>query len=295
MILIVGASGRLGGAVARMLIAKGRAVRAMSRTASKLRELKTLGADVAIGDLRDPASLQRACQGVSRVLAAAHAFDEQGNNTPRNVDELGNCNLVDAAKAYGVEHFVFTSAHDVRPDHAVDFFRHKFKAEEYLRGSGLSYTILRPTPFMEFWAVLIGQPIVAKRRATVFGRGINPINFVAVDDVARFALMALENPVARNQIIEIGGPENLTLLQVVETFERVTGTTAKKSHVPVTVMRVMSALMRPIRPALSRQIAAGVYMDTADLTLDMRETLIRFPMQLQSLENVIHDQYAKSR
>jgi uncharacterized protein YbjT (DUF2867 family) len=294
LILIVGATGRLGGTAARMLLAQGKQVRAMSRTALKLRELETLGAEIAIGDLRDPSSLRHACRGVSHVLAAAHAFDEQGDNTPRNVDEAGNCNMIDVAKASGVEHFVFTSAHDVRPDHDIDFFRHKFCAEEHLRGSGLSYTMLRPTPFMEFWSALIGNPIVTKGRTTIFGRGVNPINFVAVDDVARFALISLENPAARNQVIEIGGPENLTLLQVAETFERVGGRVARKRHVPLAVMKAMSALMRPIRPGLSRQISAGVYMDTADMTLDMRETLHRFPMPLTTLEDVVRGIYAKS-
>jgi uncharacterized protein YbjT (DUF2867 family) len=295
LILIVGATGRLGSTAARMLIAQGKRVRAMSRTALKVRELETLGAEIAIGDLRDLPSLRHACQGVSHVLAAAHAFDEQGDNTPRNVDEVGNCNMIDVARASGVEHFVLTSAHDVRPDHEVDFFRHKFRAEEHLRGSGLSYTILRPTPFMEFWSALIGRPVLTKGRATIFGRGVNPVNFVAVDDVARFALMSLHNPAARNQIIEIGGPENLTLLQVVETFERASGLVARKAHVPVAVMKVMSALLRRIRPGLSRQISAGVYMDTADMTLDMRETLHRFPMQLTTLEDVVRDNYAKSQ
>ena len=95
-------------------------------------------------------------------------------------------------------------------------------------------------------------------------------------------------------MIEIGGPENLSLVEVAAIFERVTGRTGKKSHVPLPLMRVMTVLMRPLNPTLSRQIAAGVYMDTEDQTLDMTETLKRFPVSLSRLEDVVRAQYPQS-
>lgn len=294
MVLIVGASGRLGNRIARRLLSQGTPVRAMSRDVSRLSELSRLGAELIKADLRDPASLERACATVENVVAAAHAFEAQGDNNPSRVDDAGNRHLIDASRKAGVRHFVFTSVHDARPNHPIEFFRIKRRVEEYLRASGLSHTVLRPTAFMEFWAALVGQPILDKGRTTIFGRGVNPVNFVAVDDVAQFAVMALENPAARNQVIEIGGPENLSLLQVAETFERVLGRTAKKSHVPLPMMRVMSVLLRPIKPALSAQIAAGVYMDSADQTLDMTETLKRFPMTLTRLEDVVRAQHGRA-
>ncbi len=294
MILIVGASGRLGTRVAQRLLAQGFPVRAMSRDVSRLAELSGRGAESVMGDLRDPASLVRACEKIEKVVAAAHAFTGAGDNHPGSVDDCGNRYLIDACRAAGVKHFVFTSVHDARPDHRLDFFRIKFRVEQYLRASGLSYTILRPSAFMEFWAALVGEPIFGQGRTTIFGRGLNPVNFVSVDDVAEFVLLALENPLARNQVIEVGGPENLSLAQVVAIFERVTGRIAKKSHVPLPLMRVMALLLRPLKPALSRQIAAGVYMDTEDQTLDMTETLKRFPVRLKRLEDVVRAQYISS-
>jgi uncharacterized protein YbjT (DUF2867 family) len=295
MILVVGASGRLGSQVAQLLLKRGTTVRVMSRDVSKLEKLTVLGAEPVRADLRNPSSLIHACRNVDKVVAAAHAFIAEGDNTPSSVDDAGNRHLIDACRSANVQHIVFTSVHDARADHRVDFFRIKFKIEEYLRGSGLSHTILRPTAFMEFWAALIGQPIVEKGRTTIFGRGMNPVNFVSVADVAQFALIALEDPTLRNQVIEIGGPENLSLDQVAEIFERVTGASARKSHVPLPVMRVMAALMRPLNPSLSRQIAAGVYMDTEDQTLDMKETLKRFSVSLTRLEDVVRAQYTQPR
>ena len=86
MYLIVGATGRLGSLVARKLLVEGKPIRAMTRTPAKVDALKKLGAEVVQGDLRDPDSLARACQGVDKVLAAAHAFEAQGDNNPLTVD-----------------------------------------------------------------------------------------------------------------------------------------------------------------------------------------------------------------
>ena len=286
MILIVGASGRLGSVVAELLLAQGKAVRAMTRTSRALAHLKEQGAEVVSGDLRNPASLLSACQGVEQLLAAAHAFDGKGDNNPHTVDDAGNRQLIDAAKAAGVKHFVFLSILGASPDAPPELFRIKYHMEEYLRASGLSFTILRPSAFMDLWAQLIGQPILEQGKTTIFGRGNNPVNFVAVEDVVRFVSIALDDPRAHNRVIEVGGPENLTLNQVAEIFERVSGHQAKKRHVPLPMMRVMSVLTQPLNPALSRLIRLGIFMDTANLRYDMTETARAFGIQLTTMEEV---------
>jgi uncharacterized protein YbjT (DUF2867 family) len=275
--------------VARRLLAEGKPVRALSRMPSKLAELA--GAELVVGDLRDPHSLAQACQGVDTVLSAAHAFDSTGGNTPHTVDDLGGRSLIEAARAAGVRHFVLTSIHGARPDHPIDIFRAKYGVEQALRASSLSYTILRPTAFMELWLTIIGEPMIQQGRAMIFGQGANPINFVSVDDVARFAIIALEEPQARGGAIEIGGPENLTFTQVVATIERVTGRVVSKRHIPLTAMRAMSLLARPINPAFSRQVATGIVMDTQDMTYDSATLLSRFPGKLRRLEEVARSQF----
>jgi uncharacterized protein YbjT (DUF2867 family) len=287
MILIVGASGRLGSVVAQRLLAQGKAVRAMTRTPLALAPLDEQGAEVVSGDLRYPASLLSACQGVEQVLAAAHALVGKGDNNPHTVDDAGNRQLIDAAKAAGVKHFIFVSVQGASPDSPVEFFRIKYHTEEYLRASGMNFTILRSAAFMDLWAQLIGQPIVEQGKTTLFGRGNNPVNFVAVEDVARFVCIALEDSRACNQVIEIGGPENLTMSQVVEIFERASGRQVKKRHIPLPVMRVMSILMQPINPALSRLIRTSIYMDTANLCYDMTKTAHAFGIQLTPFEEIV--------
>ena len=202
MILIVGASGRLGSVVVRHLLAQGTSIRVMTRNPLGLAHLKHQGVEIVSGDLRDRASLASACQGVEQVLAAAHALDGKGDNNPQAVDDMGNRHLIDAAKAAGVKHFIFVSVQGASPDSPLEFFRIKYRTEEYLRASGLSFTILRPGAYMELWVQLIGQPIREQGKTTIFGRGNNAINFVSVQDVARFVCVALDDPRTRNAVIE---------------------------------------------------------------------------------------------
>ena len=101
------------------------------------------------GDLRNPASLLNACQGVEQVLAAAHALVGKGDNNPHTVDDAGNRQLIDAAKVAGAKYFIFVSVQGASPDSPLKFFRIKYRTEEYLRASGLNFTILRPSAFMD--------------------------------------------------------------------------------------------------------------------------------------------------
>lgn len=294
MMLIVGASGRLGGLVARQLLLEGKQVRAMSRASSSLSELTTLGADAVVGDLRDPQSLAVACEGIDVLFSATHAFNGSGSNSPHAVDDIGNRHLIDAARKANVRHVVFTSILGARANHPVNMYRYKYATEQYLRASGLSYTILRPAPFMETWAEILGRSIVTQGKALVFGRGDNPINFVAVRDVARYAFMALGEPNARNRIVEIGGPENITQLQFVRLIEDASGRKSRVQHIPLPMMRIMRAITQPINPAFSRQILAGIIMDTEDMTFDPAETLKLLPMRLTPLQEVIDSEFART-
>jgi uncharacterized protein YbjT (DUF2867 family) len=286
MILLVGASGRLGSVVAELLLAQGKAVRAMTGTPLTLTHLKQQGAEVVSGDLRDPASLLRACQGVEQVVAAAYALDGKGDNNPHTVEDAGNRRLIDAAKAAGVQHFIFVSILGGGPDAPLEFFRIKYRTEEYLRASGLNFTILRPGAYMELWAQLIGQPILAQGKATIFGRGNNPINFVAVEDMARFVSIALDDSRTRNTVIEVGGPENLTMNQLAEIFERASGRQAKKRHIPLPLMRAISLLMQPINPTMSRLIRNGISMDTAKLHYETAATARAFGVKPTLFEEI---------
>jgi uncharacterized protein YbjT (DUF2867 family) len=286
MILVVGATGALGRNVSRILLAGGRQVRAMTREVSKTDELKALGAKPVRGNLRDPDSLEFALRGVRAVVAAAHSMLGRGEESSEAVDDIGHRALIDAAKQAGVEHFVYTSVVGASADHPVDFWRHKARVERYLKESGLTYTIIRPTAFMEVHAYqLVGKSIVEGKRVMLFGSGQNPRNYVAAGDVAKAIVGALGMPSLKGETLEIGGPENLTAHEVVKIFERTTGLQAKVSHIPLTAVRAMSRVIRPVHPGVSRVMKVGVINETTDQTFDPSVLRSRIPITLTRLED----------
>jgi len=290
MILIVGGSGFLGREVTKRLLARGEQVRLSVRTPAKVDDLKQLGAKVLQGDLIDPPSLRVACQRVDRVFAAAHSLLGKGRYRSEAVDDAGHRALIDAAKAAGVPHFVYTSILGATPDHRVDFFRTKYRVEEYLKASGLNYTILRPAAFMEWHAhILNGKGILENGKTSLLGKGTKQRNFVAVQDVAHFAVLALTNSKLQNRTLVVGGPGNYSANQVAELYGKLAGVTPKVTHLPAPVARVMSIVLKPFHPGLSRIMYLGSLPDDAfDERFDPEPLLAEFPVRLTTLEEFVH-------
>lgn len=291
-ILIVGGTGALGSEAAKLLVAKDWDVRVMTRQpqSEKAKALQALGVEVVPGDLRDATSLTHACLGMDAVLAAAHSIFGRGSEASKYVDLAGHIALIDIAQRAGVKHFVYTSAYDAAADHPSLFFRIKDEVSRYLQRSGLSYTILQPTAFMESHAhMMIGQPILEKGKVTLFGKGENPRNFVAAADVARFVLIAFEDGRAAGDTIVVGGPEEWTNMQVVDMYARLAGRQAQVSHIPLGVLRVMSAVLRPFHPGLSQVMQTSIWHDITDQSCDMRHTLSKYPIEMTWLEDWVQD------
>jgi len=294
MILIVGVTGVLGRETARQLLTTGHKIRGLTRNPDRAADMKELGAEIVQGDLIDRASLEKACKGVDAVFACAHQLMGTGKYKSEAVDGEGHRALIDAAKAAGVKHFVYTSAQHASPDHPTDFFRTKAKIEDYLKASGLSYTILRPPAFME-WHVhnLLGAAILTTGKTTIFGSGNNPTNFMAGRDVAHIAVIALTDPRLQNRVIEMGGPDNVTKNQIAEIYGRFSGKTPKVTHVSTGMMKIMAPIMRPFQPVISRLMSFSIWIDTTNQTFDSTAMLQEFPMTLTRVEDFIREQAVK--
>jgi len=263
-VLVAGGTGTLGTQLIQRLLTHGVQVRVLSRNAAGAQRLETPQVEVVEGDVRDPASLRRAMRDAMTVVSAIHGFlDKQG---PRAIDRDGNRNLIAAARGAGVQHFVLVSIAGAAADHPMELFRMKYAAERELRASGLAWTILRPTAYMETWLRLIAAPLVQSGRVRIFGGGRNPINFVSAHDVASLVEAAVFNPARQGSAIDIAGPEDLSFVDVVRVIEQATGRKATTSHVPLPLMRAMSVAMRLLNPALARQVQGGVVMDTTDMS-----------------------------
>ena len=291
MILVVGATGTLGRKVVRTLLASGEEVRAMTRVLANVDELKALGARPVRANLADPESLEFAVRGARAVVAAAHSILGRGHESSEAVDDEGHRSLIDAARSAGVEHFIYTSVFQASSDHPLDFWRTKARMERHLQDSGMTYTIVRPTSFMDMHAYqLIGKSVIEGKRAMLTGKGTNPRNFVASEDVAKVVVGALRIPSLRGQIIDVGGPQNLSGHDVVQVFERVSGRKAKVGHVPIRALRIMSRAIAPVHPGVSRIMRMAVISETTDQTFDPSVLRTKIPITLTSLEN-----WARSR
>jgi NADH dehydrogenase len=245
MILIVGATGQLGGAVAQALLAQGRAVRVLVRhnspsealasqgLATSAQTLQTAGAEMVYGDLKDHASLAAACRGVTTVIATANSALRGGADNVQTVDLEGNRNLIDAAAAAGVQHFIFVSAQGADPNHPVPFLQAKGQTEQHLIASGLPYTLIAPHAYMEVWlAMVVGLPALTGQPVTVVGSGARRHSFVSARDVAGYILASVDNPQALNQRLAIGGPEAVSFRDTAAAFAELLGRDVPIQSVP---------------------------------------------------------------
>jgi uncharacterized protein YbjT (DUF2867 family) len=292
-ILIAGGTGTLGTQVVHRLNDRGMKVRVLTRDAEHARHLGGADVEIVTGDLRDARTVSRAVAGAETVINAVQAgFGATNGSSPKSVDGQGSSNLLAAAKANGVQHMVLVSIYDVAPGHPLELWRMKYRGEEALQASGLAWTIVRSTAFME-WAVgFVCQPLIKNGKAVIYGRGNNPINFVSAHDIAQFVELAVVDPTMRGQSVTVAGPENLSFNQLAETFQTITGTAGVVTHVPLPVMRLMAKLLVPLKPALAREIQAGVFLDTADRTADGTAVRARHPsIPVTTLREMISRDY----
>jgi NADH dehydrogenase len=252
-VLVIGATGALGRPAVKALLEHGVTVRAVCRHPEQASDLARLGAEVMAGDLTDPPSLQRACGGVQRVLAAAHGMMGRGRWRSEAVDDGGHRALIDATRSSGVQRFVYLSAYGASESHPIDFFRTKHRIEQRVRDSGLETVVLRPTAFMEHHVHLFnGKALLDKGKTQLIGPGGKPRNFVAASDVARFAVRALIEDPLPFTMLDIGGRDHLSNVEVAELYAREAGIEPRIGHLPAGAARAISVLAAPFHPGLAR-------------------------------------------
>ncbi|MCA1604514.1 MAG: SDR family oxidoreductase [Acidobacteria bacterium] len=284
MNLIVGATGLLGGEICQQLAAAGRPVRAFLRATSdpaKAERLENLNVELAQGDLKDGSSLRAACRGITAVISTASStLSRQEGDSIETVDRRGQLNLIDAAKAAGVAHFIYVSFQHLGIEFPLESA--KREVEQRLKESGLTYTILQPTFFMEVWLSPALGFDAAGARAQIYGSGLNRISWISYRDVAKFAVASLDNPEAKNSVIKLGGPEALSPLEVVRTFEDLKTQKFDVQHVPEEALRAQKAeTSDPLQESFA---ALMLYYAQGDV-IDMQDTLRKFPVRLTSVRD----------
>ena len=279
MILVAGATGYLGREICRRLIDQGEPVHGLVRATSDrtaTRELESMGVDLVLGDLRDRGSLDRACKGAAAVISTANTIrSRQPGDSIEATDGEGQLDLVDAAHGAHVHRFIYVShSEHIASDDPLTVA--KRSVERRIRESGMTYTVARPTCFMEVWLSPALGFDYANGTATIYGSGEQPVSWISLADVAQFVVRALGDEQAENQTIELGGPEALSPLEVVRIFEQSSGRSFAVQHVPVEALR---AQRDAATDSLQRTFATLMLGVAAGDDIPMQDTLRRYGLR----------------
>ena len=285
VVAVAGGTGFLGRSIVRELAARGHRVIVLSHRLSGNAAKTAQGPGTADGsievrraDATRPETLAAALEGVD-ALVICLAFRNSPIEAPRRgqtfeqVDAAGTEALAAAAAAANVPRIVYISGAGAAPDAPRHWFRAKWRAEEAVRGSGIVYTIFRPSwiygpgdhslnRFLGFsrWLPFIPQ----------IGNGRQRLVPVFVDDVAALVADALASPAAENATLEVGGPDTLTMDEIIRAALRVLGRRRPILHTPVLLMKALTAPLTllpspPMTPSAIDFIVQSAQVDTGPL------------------------------
>ena len=289
-VAVAGGTGFVGGAIAAELHRRGHRVVVLSHRGESARGPLPDDVEIRTADVADPASLEPALAGVD-ALVIALAFANSPMESPRKgrtfeaVDAQGTERLVSAAIAAGVGRLVYISGAGAAPDAGRHWFRAKWRAEVAVRASGITFTIIRPT-----W--IFGPRDVSLNRFLGFARRLPFVPLtntggqllapVFVDDVAGLAADALVDPAAADQVFELGGPETMTMREVVRRALRVAGFRRPILPGPTPLLKLAAWPMSFLPTPLLTPSAVDFINQPA--TVDLGPLLERMPRQLTTLE-----------
>lgn len=232
LVLVTGATGAQGGAVAHELLAKGWKVRALTRhpDSDKAKALAAAGAEVVQGDLDDEASLTKALAGVWGVWAVQNTWEAGVEKE----EEQGK-RLARVAKAAGVQHYVQTSVGSAHRNTGIPHFDNKWRIEQTVRALGFpSYAVLRPVYFMENllspWA-LNGDSLISSLAPTT------KVQMVAVADIGRYGAMLFERAEEMNgAAVDLAG-DAVSMPEAAAALSEKLGRTIKFVQIPIAMVR----------------------------------------------------------
>jgi NADH dehydrogenase len=251
-VFVTGATGFVGHAMLQRLCAAGHVVRCLVRHGSEGR-LRGFGAIARVeGDVLDRRGLEEGMSGCDAVIHLVGIIREHPATgaTFERVHVEGTRNVVEAARAAGVQRYLHMSALGTRPGAASRYHRSKWAAEEIVRSSGLAWTIFRPSIIYgrgDGFVTLLASMVRRLPAVPVIGSGRQRLQPIAVEQVTAGFAGALERAAAAKQTYEVGGPDAVTMLELLDLIGRTLGRRrVRKIHVPLGVMTPMAKLLHPL-------------------------------------------------
>lgn len=294
-VLVVGGTGTLGRQIARRALDAGHTVRCVVRSPRKAAFLQEWGCDLTRGDLLEPASLDYALEGQEAVIDAATARATDGGSA-YEIDWDGKQNLFAACRRAGVGRLVFMSLLDAAKHRGVPLMDIKACTEEWLEASDLDYTILRGVAFMQGLISQFAIPVLESQTVWVSGAP-TPIAYMNTQDVARFAVAALERPETIRQAFPVVGPRAWITGEITQLCERYSGRESRVFRVPPVLLGLMQSVTGFFEASLNvaeRLAFAEVVGGGEPLTAPMEASYAAFgldPAETTRLEDYLKEYY----
>ena len=294
-VLVVGGTGTLGRQIARRALDAGHTVRCVVRSPRKAAFLQEWGCDLTRGDLLEPASLDYALEGQEAVIDAATARATDGGSA-YEIDWDGKQNLFAACQRAGLGRLVFVSLLDAAKHRNVPLMDIKACTEAWLEASDLDYTILRSVAFMQGLISQFAIPVLESQTVWVSGAP-TPIAYMNTQDVARFAVAALDRPDTIRQAFPVVGPRAWITVEITQLCERYSGREARVFRVPPVLLRLMQSVTGFFEASLNvaeRLAFAEVVGGGEPLTAPMEASYAAFgldPAETTRLEDYLKEYY----
>ena len=248
-VLVIGGTGTLGRQIARRALDAGHQVRCMVRTPRKASFLQEWGCELTRGDLLEPDSLDYALEGQEAVIDAAGTRATEGGSV-YDTDWIGKLNLFNACQRAGVKRVVFISLLDAEKHRDVPLMDIKYCTEQLLIDSDFDYTILRCVAFMQGVIGQVAIPVLENQTVWVSGTP-TAIAYMNTQDVARFAVAALERPETVRQAFPVVGPRAWNTGEITQLCEKYSGKSARVFRVQPVLLRAMQAVASFFEPAVN--------------------------------------------
>jgi uncharacterized protein YbjT (DUF2867 family) len=269
-VFVTGSTGFVGNHVLHTLLDRGHQVRALVRPGSEYKLKQPDKVEVIAGEVTESADLiqgMKGCDAAIHLVGIIRAFPSQDITFERLHTEA-TANVVAAAKEAEVPRLLHMSALGAREDGSTPYLRTKFAAEELVRQSGLNYTIFRPSLIFGRGgeAIKMFGDMVKKYVVPIIGDGQYRFQPVSVTTVAQGFEKALEPETAKDQTLDVGGPENVSFDEIMDTLARVMGKSIVKIHMPVLPLRLATSALQhaPGYPLTMDQITMLLEGSTCD-------------------------------
>jgi uncharacterized protein YbjT (DUF2867 family) len=260
-VFLTGATGFVGRHMLDRLLREGHGVRALVRPIARQKGravdlaqpgMDTTRIEAVAGDVVSGAGLDEGVHGCDTVIHLVGIIVEKGTNTFEAVHHIGTRNVVEAARRAGLKRFVQMSALGVRADGVAAYQTSKWKGEEAVRSSGISYCILRPSLIFGPGDGFVTQMMDTMRKAPLFrpvpGSGTPKFRPVFIGDVVTCFARALTSDAATNQTVELGGADELALNDVLAEIARCAGVRKPAVHIPMPLMLMGATLAQAFLP-----------------------------------------------